>query len=146
MSSSTYLRAMARGAVGAMAMTGMRQLTSNIGLLREAPPESMVSKVAPDELRRLSPEKRTALTEVTHWTYGSLAGVGFALLPSAVRRWWPAGPLYGVGVWLGYETVIAPLLGLEAPHGKVLGRIAVLGDHVLYGAVVGARATRGAAG
>lgn len=132
-------RAGARGLVGAMAMTGMRQVTTNLGLVDTAPPEAMVGKTAPDQLRRFSPDARTALTELAHWTYGALGGVGYGLLPRRLRSRPLSGPLYGLGIWFAFEAGIAPLLGLGAPHGKVVGRIAVMADHVLYGVLVGGR-------
>lgn len=136
---SARVRAGARGLAGAMAMTGMRQVTSNLGLVDTAPPEAMVGKAAPDRLRRLRPRTRTAVTELAHWTYGAVGGVGYGLLPARARRQPLSRPLYGLAVWLSFEAGIAPLLGLGAPHGKVVGRIAVMADHVLYGVVVGGR-------
>lgn len=136
---SPRARACARGLAGAMAMTGMRQVTGNLGLVDTAPPEAMVGEAAPDSLRRLKPETRTALTELAHWTYGAVGGLGFGLLPRRVRQQPWAGPLYGLGVWFAFEAGIAPALGLGAPHGKVVGRIAVMADHLLYGVVVGGR-------
>lgn len=139
MTSAVRLRAGARGLVAAMAMSGTRQLTTNLGLLGTVPPEAMVGRVAPDELRRLSPAKRSALTELAHWAYGTLGGVGYGLLPASVRRRAISGPAYGVAVWLVFELGIAPALGIGAPHGKVLGRVVLMADHVLYGVVVAGR-------
>lgn len=136
---SPRLRAGARGLVAAMAMSGSRQLTSHLGLLGTVPPEAMVGRVAPDELRRLPPGSRAAITELAHWTYGAVGGVGYGLLPASVRRRAVSGPVYGVAVWLFFEVGLAPILGLGAPHGKILGRVTLLADHVLYGVVVSGR-------
>lgn len=132
-------RAGARGLVAAMSMSGMRQLTTSLGLVGKVPPEAMLSKVAPDQMRRLSPETRSALTEAVHWTYGAVGGVGYGLLPAAVRRRAVSGPAYGVVVWLVFELGLAPLLGIGTPHGKVMGRAMLMADHVLYGVVVAGR-------
>ena len=64
-------------------------------------------------------------------------GAGFAALPAGVRNRQWLGPLYGVGVWLGFEALQAPLLGLEqAKRLRPLERLALIVDHLLYGFVL----------
>ncbi|MEV4398610.1 hypothetical protein [Nonomuraea sp. NPDC049607] len=134
------LRAMARGAVGSMAMSGLRQLTVSLGMVDRTPPESVLRKTAPQLFRDVPAERRPALVEAVHWLYGAAGGAGFGLLPRAVRerRW--SGPLYGVLAWAAFEAGIAPALGLPRSRHTTPERLALLADHLLYGAVVGSSA------
>ena len=53
------------------------------------------------------------------------------------HRW--AGPLYGLVLWLGFELGIAPVLGLsQAQRVRVIDRLALAADHLLYGVVLSA--------
>ncbi|OLT17010.1 hypothetical protein BJF79_18045 [Actinomadura sp. CNU-125] len=64
----------------------------------------------------------------------------FGLLPDRVRGHGLAGPAYGLTVWLGYELVVGPALGVEhSAHRRATWRAAVALDHLLYGAVVAGR-------
>lgn len=136
----TIARAGARGLVAAMAMTGMRTATANIGLMEQSPPEAIAERHAPRPIQRLAEEHRTALTELAHWLYGAAGGVMFGLLPLRARaRPW-TGPLYGLTVWLSFEAGIAPLLGVQhTKQGSIAGRTVVALDHALYGVVVAGR-------
>ncbi len=120
-----------------MAMSGVRTLTTNAGLLKQAPPEAIMSRYGPDP-DRVSLTDRTVFTELAHWMYGALGGAAYGLLPSPVRaRPW-SGPVYGVVVWAGFEMAFAPALGVQNAQGRsVVGRFVLALDHVLYGAVVG---------
>lgn len=129
--------AAARGVVAAMAMTAMRKVTGGLGLLDESPPDAIAERHADHLLARLNVERDVAV-EVGHWTYGAVGGALFGSLPRAVRRNRWSGPAYGVATWLFYEAAVAPLLGLARTHQKTLvGRLALVADHVLYGTVVG---------
>lgn len=133
-------RAGARGLVGAMAMTGLRRLTGNLGLLEESPPEAIVEQHAPEPVHRLVDEHRTAVTELAHWAYGMGGGVAYSLLPVRIRAHPLTGPVYGLAVWLSFELGVAPLLGM--PHARdrrPISRLVLALDHVLYGIVVAAR-------
>jgi hypothetical protein len=126
-----------RGAIGAMAMTGMRRFAVEAGMLQRPPPQQVVREAAPG-LWRVAPEGRErAVEELTHWAYGAGGGVMFAALPDAVRRLPWAGPVYGLTLWLSFELVLAPVLGLShhRRHG-VLARVALMADHALYGLVL----------
>ena len=127
-----------RGAIAAMAMSGMRVLTLELGLLKETPPQGLVRQRARWLIRRAPRRHRRALVELAHWGYGAAGGVGFALLPEAVRqrrRW--SGPLYGIVIWLSFELGIAPLLGLrEAREQRLVERAVLAADHLLYGLVL----------
>ncbi len=133
------LRAGARGLFGAMAMTGMRTLTGNVGLVHETLPEAIVMKHAPEPVRRLAVEHRVALTEAAHWSYGAVAGLGYSFLPNRVRANPWCGPAYGLLIWLAFEAVIAPLLGVRPARRRLIGRLVIALDHVLYGVIVAGR-------
>jgi hypothetical protein len=134
------LRGAGRGAVGAMAMTGMRVLTTELGLVEQTPPAAVSLQRARGVralLRRAPRKQRRGLVEVAHWTFGAAGGAAFGALPNGVRRRPWAGPAYGLVVWLGFELVIAPALGLsQAKRVRLVDRAALAADHVLYGLVL----------
>ena len=67
----------------------------------------------------------------------------FALLPAALRRHRWSGPVYGIGTWSFFESVLAPMLGLRKPSERPTSeRAAIAADHVLYGLVVAGRPRR----
>ena len=127
-----------RGAVAAMAMTGMRAFTVSLGLVQQTPPQAIVRQRARGLIRHVPRRRRRAVIELLHWGYGAGGGVGFALLPKRVRqrrRW--VGPLYGLVLWLGFELGLAPLLGLkQAKRVRPVERTALAADHLLYGFVL----------
>jgi hypothetical protein len=134
------LHAGARGAVGAMAMTGMRVITTQIGLVEETPPQA-VARQRSRGLRRLlrlaRRRQRRGLIEIAHWAFGAAGGAVFGALPSGLRRRAWAGPVYGLAVWLGFEMGIAPALGLtQAKRVRLVDRLALAADHLLYGLVL----------
>lgn len=134
------VRAGARGLVAAMAMTGLRRLTENLGLLEESPPTAIVEQHAPEPIHRLVDEHRAAVTELAHWAYGMGGGVAYSVLPDRIRAHPLTGPAYGLAVWLSFELGVAPLLGM--PHARdqrPVSRLVLALDHVLYGVVVAAR-------
>jgi hypothetical protein len=133
------IRAGARGLIAAMAMTGVRTVTAAVGPREKSPPEAIMEKHAPF-LGRLPERHRAAVTELAHWTYGAGGGVAFGMLPRRVRVHPFTGPAYGLAIWLGFETVIAPVLGVRyaREHG-FLWRAVVALDHILYGIVVAGR-------
>jgi hypothetical protein len=123
-----------------MAMTGLRTVTAAVGRQEQSPPEAIVEEKAPGIVRGLPERSRNAVIEVAHWTYGTGGGIVFGLLPAAVRRHPAAGPAYGLAIWLAFELGIAPALGVRHAHRRrVLWRLLVALDHVLYGLVVAGR-------
>jgi hypothetical protein len=127
----------ARGAIAAMAMTGVRAFTVGLGLVQQTPPQAIVRQRARGLIRHVPRRRRRAVIELAHWTYGAAGGVGFGLLPVSIhrRRW--AGPLYGLLIWLGFELGLAPLLGLrQARQVRLVERSALAVDHLLYGLVL----------
>jgi hypothetical protein len=126
-----------RGAVAAMAMTGMRAFTTHVGLVDEAPPRAIFRQKARGLARMVPRKKRRAAEELAHWGYGAAGGAAFAVLPDGVRRRAWAGPVYGLVTWVGFEAALAPLLGLsQAKEPRVAERIALAADHLLYGLVL----------
>ena len=130
------------GAVGAMAMTGMRVLTTELGLVEQTPPQALASQRARGLralLRRAPRKQRRGLLEAAHWAFGAGGGAVFGALPRTMRRRLWTGPVYGLVVWLGFELVIAPALGLsQAKRVRLTDRLALAADHMLYGLVLSA--------
>jgi hypothetical protein len=132
-----------RGAIAAMAMTGMRVVTVGLGLLPRDPPEEIFEDALPQFLEVIPPEYRDEAIELAHWGYGAAGGAGFALLPGGIRRHAWAAPAYGIATWAFFEAVLAPMLGLRKPPERSMSeRAAIIADHVLYGLVVAGRPRR----
>jgi hypothetical protein len=126
-----------RGAIGAMAMSGMRTFTVDLGLLEQTPPEAITKQRARGLLRMIPRKRRRAAIEAMHVAYGAVGGGMFGALPDPVRRRAWAGPIYGLVLWLGFELGIAPLLGLkQAKQPRPVERVALAVDHLLYGFVL----------
>lgn len=136
----------ARGAVGAMAMTGMRVLTTELGLVEQTPPQALSRQRARgirSLVRRAPRQHRRGLIEAAHWAFGASGGAAFGALPPAARRRSWAGPVYGLVVWLGFELGIAPAFGLsQAKRVRPVDRLALAADHLLYGLVLSATPRR----
>lgn len=130
------------GTVGAMTMTGMRVLTTELGLVEQTPPEAVSRQRARGIralLRRAPRKQRRGMLEAAHWAFGAGGGAAFGALPRELRgrRW--VGPLYGLVVWLGFELGIAPVLGLtQARRARPVDRLALAADHLLFGVVLSA--------
>ena len=134
---SEVMHATARGAVGAMAMTGMRTVTEDLGLVRETPPKALVRKKGRSLLRRTPPTQWRTIVELGHWGMGAAGGAAFGLLPEDLRRRAWAGPVHGLVLWLTFELGLAPLLGLkQATRPKAAEQVALIADHLLYGLVL----------
>lgn len=128
-----------RGTVAAMAMTGMRRLTTGFGLVQQTPPEALVEEARPGVLARIPVQRRDEAVELVHWAVGAAAGAMYGALPTALRARPLAGPAYGLAIWAVFEAAVSPLLGLRrAKEQRTLERLAIAADHVLYGAVVSA--------
>ena len=126
-----------RGVVAAMAMTGMRSFTVGLGLVKESPPRAIVRQTSNGLFRFVPKGQRRAAIELMHWGYGAAGGAVFAMMPEdlRLRRW--SGPVYGLIVWLGFELVQAPLMGLDqAKKARPVERVALAVDHLLYGLVL----------
>lgn len=126
-----------RGAVAAMCMSGLRVLSTSLGLLDKTPPEMITAERAPRLFRDLPEGSRDAVVVLMHWSYGALGGAVFGALPPRIRRATAAGPVYGLGLWLAFEALLTPALGLEFSRRRTASeRLALAADHVLYGAVL----------
>jgi hypothetical protein len=135
---SEVLHSAARGAIGAMAMTGMRSFTVDAGLLRETPPQSVAKQRRPTGvLSRVPKSRRRAFVEVMHWSVGVSGGAIFGAMPDRLRRASWFGPVYGLGILLTYDFGIAPLLGLkQSRRPKATEQAALIADHLLYGLIL----------
>jgi hypothetical protein len=128
------LHAGLRGAIGALAMSGLRTFTVDLGLLKQTPPEAIAKQRARGVLRMVPRKKRRPAIEAMHVGYGAFGGVAFGVLPDEVRRAPWAGPAYGLLLWLGFELGIAPVLGLkQAKQPRPVEWGALAADHLLYG-------------
>lgn len=56
----------ARGVVAAMAMSGLRRLTTGLGLIQEEPPEQIAREGVPGLLERVPPDLRAEAIELAH--------------------------------------------------------------------------------
>jgi len=130
------------GSVGAMAMTGMRVITTELGLVEQTPPQAVSRQRARGIrtlLRRAPRKQRRGMIEAAHWAFGAGGGAAFGALPRELRRHPWAGPVYGLVVWLGFELGIAPALGLsQAKQVRPIDRLTLAADHLLYGLVLSA--------
>jgi hypothetical protein len=126
-----------RGAIAAMAMTGMRAFTVHVGIVQETPPQAILRQRARGLLRKVPRKNRRAAVELMHWAYGAAGGAVFGALPDGIRRRAWAGPVYGLLVWLGFEAALAPVLGLKQAHQvRPVERLGLAADHLLYGFVL----------
>ena len=129
-----------RGTVAAMAMTGMRRMTTGLGLVQQTPPEALVEEARPGFLARVPTERRDEAIELVHWAVGAGAGALYGALPRAVRVGRLGGPAYGLAIWAVFEAAVSPLLGLRrAKERRTLERLSIAADHVLYGAVIASK-------
>jgi hypothetical protein len=123
-----------------MAMTGMRVLTVELGLVEQTPPQALSRQRARGlrSLIRKAPRKqRRGLIETAHWTFGAIGGAAYGSLPRGLRQQRWTGPAYGLIIWLGFELGIAPVLGLtQAKRIRPVDRLALAADHLLYGLVL----------
>lgn len=131
-----------RGAIAAMAMSGLRELTRHIGFLEEPPPESILREQILSRFTGAKQDEQRAAAELMHWGYGAGGGAAFAALPEGARKAPWAGPAYGLVVWLGFELAVAPALGLNSKRKRLRNRIALVIDHLLYGFVLAETRTR----
>ena len=137
-------RGIVRGTVAAMAMTGMRQVTTGFGLVEQTPPDAILKQRAPGLLvgmPRLAffvARRQVALVELAHWFYGAGAGAAFAMLPEPLRRRGTlAGIGYGLFTTLLFELGIVPILGLDKfKKIRPIEQLMFTGDHLLYGLIL----------
>jgi len=132
----TTLLAFFRGIVGAMAMTGVRVLAKDAGIVEEEPPRRLARKRARGLIRTVPRKRSGVVVELVHWAMGGAFGCLFSVLPEAVRRRAWSGPVFGFGVWLLFDAMAAPLLGLERNWPKGRERAVFVVDHLLYGLVL----------
>jgi hypothetical protein len=80
------------------------------------------------------------LTQVMHWSYGSVWGGAYAIVrESARRRSHLLGPLFGLGIWAASYVELVPLGIYEPPWSYPVSSIAdEIGYHLTYGASVAA--------
>ena len=90
------------GSVGAMAMTGMRVITTELGLEEQTAPQAVSQQRARGIrmlLRRAPHKQRRGMIEAAHWAFGAGGGAAFGALPREIRRHPWEGPVYGLVVW-----------------------------------------------
>ena len=138
-------RGLVRGTVAAMAMTGVRQVTTGLGLVEQTPPDAIIKQRAPGLLVRmprlafLVARRQAALVELAHWFYGAGGGAAFAMLPDSVRRRsvWASGIGYGLFTTLVFELGIVPILGLDKfKKIRPIEQLMFTADHLLYGLIL----------
>ena len=118
-------------------MTGMRRVTTSLGFVRIAPPESIAKQGVPSLLALVPSRFQDVAIELAHWGYGGVASAGFAFVPRRVQQMPAAGPVFGLAIWLAFDKGIAPALKLiQAERPRTVERLALMGDHILYGVLV----------
>ena len=133
---SEVAHASMRGAVAAMAMTGMRALTVSLGLVRESPPRAIIRK-------RARPAATAAAQAPARRDRAGALGLR-RRRRDAVRAPAGRGAAPGLGgtalrarLWLGFELGVAPAVGLaHARRPRTAERAALAADHALYGLVL----------
>ncbi|HET6612701.1 MAG TPA: hypothetical protein VFG83_11965 [Kofleriaceae bacterium] len=139
---TSLIRGTVGGVIAAMAMTGMRVVTTELGIVDQVPPEAIVAQKTPSLFALVPKRRHKVMLELLHWAYGASAGAAFGKLPRDLRAKKWMGPGYGLGVWLAFEAVLAPALGLsQASEARIAERIAFAVDHALYGTMVAAYST-----
>ena len=119
-----------------MAMTGVRSLTTQLGIVRLTPPDELGRHGAGAPLLQLvPPERRGAALELAHWAYGALGGAAFALLPDKARSSKVVGTAYGLALWALFEAAVAPVAGADRER-PLEERAALAADHILFGLVL----------
>lgn len=132
-----------RGAVAAMTMTALRQVTTGLGLVEQTPPDAILKQrafgvvVRSPRLAFFLARRQVALVELAHWGYGAAGGAAFTRLPRSVLGHKLAGAGYGVATWIAFEISVAPVLGLDqAKRIRAIERLTFAVDHLLYGLVL----------
>ena len=137
MQTSERWAAIRGGCVGAMAMTGVREVTTSLGLVDAAPPAQVAKHGLPGLFGRIPEDRRPAAAELAHWGFGTVLGAVYSVLPRAVRRHRLTGPAFGLATWAAFEAFAAPALGLpHATNPSARQRLAIAADHALFGAIV----------
>ena len=121
-----------------MAMTGMRAFTVDLGIVEQTPPEAIFKQRARCLLRRVPKSRRRAAIELVHWGYGAAGGAAFAALPESLRRraMGRADLRFrrpGSGSRSAWRRRWA---SRRPPSRDPLERLALAGDHLLYGFVL----------
>ena len=75
-----------RGAIAAMAMTGMRVVTVGLNLLPKVPPEEIFEDALPQFLELVPREYWDEAIELAHWGYGAVGGATFGANPDRQHR------------------------------------------------------------
>ena len=139
MTTGSVARGAWRWIVAAMAMSGMREVTVNLGLVeRPAAGRDRRRGRAPARAAIPVPHREVAI-ELAHWSYGAGMGVAYGVLPERLRRSPLTGPAFGVAIWAFFERCGADARLRSATRPPLAERRPVAADHLLYGAVVGGR-------
>jgi hypothetical protein len=134
---NSILEGAAAGAIAAMAMTGMRSFTANVGIVEETPPRAIFRQKTKGLIHVVPKKKRRAATELAHWGYGAVGGAIYGATPEGLRKRPWVGPAYGLALWVGFEAALAPVLGLsQAKRLRPVDRAGLAADHLLYGWVL----------
>ena len=121
-------------------MTGVRMFAQHLGLDPRGPAGAARPQAGEGAAAaRFRAAAAARSSSCVHWGDGRASfGIVFGLLPDAdppASAW--SGPVYGLLVWLGFDTVVAPALGLKRarwPHGRE--RAVFIADHLLFGLVL----------
>jgi hypothetical protein len=153
-------KALAAGAAGTAAMTGHQAIRTWLAHRKAQPvaadanadggerPDPWASAPAPAQVGkrliegvlgwRVPPKAIPALTQVMHWSYGTLWGSVYSLAADSSRsRARLRGPLFGLGVWAASYAQLVPLGIYKPPWRYPVGSLAdEIGYHLTYGTTV----------
>ena len=131
------------GAVGALALSGLREVFSRMGLVFETAPMQVVDRAQEVGLvDDWSPGALRILTVAAHIAYGVGAGTALGLLRrerGGASQEAAVGSAMGVLVWgAGWSTWL-PLTGVHSPPWEQRSARVLLPvvDHAVYGAIWG---------
>ncbi len=132
------------GIAGTATMSAAMVLAERLGLMGEHPPELMVQAALDAAGVRSGRKTRDALAVITHFSFGIVAGVVFAVLHRRLRLPVPValhGIIFGTLVWgLSYKGWV-PWLSVMPPPERDRPRtrpIVMLISHWIFGATLGA--------
>ncbi|GAB4060968.1 hypothetical protein [Catellatospora paridis] len=124
------------GAIAAMAMSGLRRFTVEMGWACQPPPDAIVEHKTPGLVQGKTTGERRAMIELRHWGFVAVGGRFSRCFPGVSAA--APGPARSTGCCCGrVRDGRRPCPRYRAPPGaKLSQRLLPAGDHLLYGFVL----------